>query len=313
MAEIMIKNKGSKIMQVSIIIVSYNTKDLTLNCIKSIYQHTKNIEFEIIVVDNASSDGSVQVIREHFPQVILIEAGDNIGFGRANNLGAKSATGEFLFLLNSDTLFVENSLKKLYDFYKLNQAELDLGVLGCFLINENGVINGFGNIFPNVSSIIECKIKAIPPINKLHFRAESKTYDFNKPYFEVDYVLGADMFISKKLFKALNGFDERYFMYFEESDLQLKVRELGLHNYIYTGTKIIHLEGKSFTEKISNFKRKIVHKSEISYIKKNYSESYSTYLFMDLLWLGLSAFNPKYTFSERKDYITTILKEYMQK
>ena len=313
MAELMIKNKGSKIMQVSIIIVNYNTKDLTLNCIKSIYQQTKDIEFEIIVVDNASSDGSMQAIREHFPQVILIEAGDNIGFGRANNLGVKSAKSEFLFLLNSDTLFVENSLKKLYDFYKLNQAELDLGVLGCFLINENGVINGFGDAFPNVTSIIESKIKAIPFIDKLYFRSQPKTCDFNKLYFEVDYVLGADMFLSKKLFKVLNGFDERYFMYFEESDLQLKVRELGLHNFIYTGTKIVHLEGKSFKEKISNFKRKIVHKSEISYIKKNYSESYSNYLIIDILWLSLSAFNSKYTFSERKDYIITILKEHMQR
>lgn len=300
-------------MQVSIIIVSYNTKDLTLNCIKSIYQHTKDIEFEIIVVDNASSDGSIQAIREQFPQVILIESGDNIGFGRANNLGAKSATGEFLFLLNSDTLFVENSLKKLYDFYKSYQAELNLGVLGCFLINENGVINGFGDDFPNVSSIIERKIKVIPFINRLYFRSQLKTYDFNKPYFEVDYVLGADMFLSKKLFKVLNGFDERYFMYFEESDLQLRVRELGLHNFIYTGAKIVHLEGKSFKKKISNFKRKIVHKSEISYIKKNYSESYSIYLVIDIIWLWLSVFNSKYTFFERKDYITTILKEHIKK
>ena len=101
---------------VSIIIVNYNTKQLTLNCLKSIYEYTKDIDFEIIVVDNASSDGSVEAIRESFPIVNVIGSNENLGFGRANNLGAKYAQGKYLFLLNSDTLLIENSIKKLYDF-----------------------------------------------------------------------------------------------------------------------------------------------------------------------------------------------------
>ena len=114
---------------VSIIIINYNTKLLTLDCLKSIYQHTKDIDFEVIVVDNASSDGSAEAIRESFPIVKVIEPNENLGFGRANNLGAKYAKGEYLFLLNSDTLLIENSIKKLYDFYIENEEKLHIGVL----------------------------------------------------------------------------------------------------------------------------------------------------------------------------------------
>ena len=102
--------------RVSIIIVNYKTKDLTLQCLDSVFQWTSGVEYEIILVDNHSEDGSVKKIRESYPNIKVIENKENQGFGRANNIGAKVAIGRYLFLLNSDTILVENVVKSFYDF-----------------------------------------------------------------------------------------------------------------------------------------------------------------------------------------------------
>ena len=102
-------------MDVSIIIVNYNTKDLLVNCLNSIYEKTKDVLFEIIIVDNASIDGSEEMIKNDFKEVVFIQSGDNIGFGRANNLGIKEAKGDCIFLLNSDTILLNNAIKELTD------------------------------------------------------------------------------------------------------------------------------------------------------------------------------------------------------
>ncbi|AKK71679.1 hypothetical protein OK18_02620 [Chryseobacterium gallinarum] len=296
---------------ISIIIVNYNTMQLTINCIASIYNYTKNINFEIIVVDNASSDNSVSQIREKFPDVRIVEAAENLGFGRANNLGASLAKGEYLFFLNSDTVFVENSLFKILDFFNKNENDLNIGVLGCLMIDENNEVNGFGSTFPSVASFNREIIKSIPIVGK--FIENSTTdYNLNQEYFEVEYVLGADMFMRKALFDTVSGFDPNYFMYYEESDLQLIISRSQYKNYIFTGTKIIHLEGGSFTEKkkISNFKRIIVHTSRVYYAKKNFPKDYYKFKILDISKLLLSIFNYKYRFTENLKYITDIIKKY---
>ena len=103
-------------MDVSIILVNYNTKELTGDCIKSVYELTRDISYDIFVVDNASSDGSVQMIKEEFPAVKLIESPENLGFGRANNLAIKQSEAKYCFLLNTDTVLVNNAVKILFDF-----------------------------------------------------------------------------------------------------------------------------------------------------------------------------------------------------
>lgn len=298
MAEIMIKNKGSKIMQVSIIIVSYNTKDLTLNCIKSIYQHTKNIEFEIIVVDNASSDGSIQAIEEQFPQVILIEAGDNIGFGRANNLGAKSATGEFLFLLNSDTLLIENSLKKLMDCFLTYSQKEKIGVLGAILIDENSnVINTAGH-FPRVWKFIANYTGLLVGIN-----FENSTYkliSFQDSITEVDMISGADMFLTRETFNIVKGFDEKFFLYYEETDLQKRLHLNGYKNFITNTTKIIHLEGGS--SRMNNWKRIIIQESQNYYFRKNDKLWFPVYVIFQFPYMVKKLSERNYTLKERIEF-----------
>lgn len=296
---------------ISIIIVNYNTMQLTINCIASIYNYTKNINFEIIIVDNASSDNSVSQLRKKFLNVRVVEAFENLGFGRANNLGASIAKGEYLFFLNSDTIFIENSLFKILEFFNKKEKELNIGVLGCLMIDENNEINGFGSTFPNVASFNREIIKSIPIVGRFTETKETN-YNFNQEYFEIEYVLGADMFMRKTLFDAVSGFDPNYFMYYEESDLQLIISRSQYKNFIFTGTKIIHLEGGSFTEKkkVSNIKRIIVHTSRVYYAKKNFPKDYCKFKTLDVSRLLLSVFNYKYRFTENIKYITDIIKKY---
>ena len=140
---------------VSVVIVSYNTYELTRNCLCSVYEQTKDIDFEVIVSDNGSSDGSTDMIKEKFPSVILIENGVNLGFGAANNRALKIARGKYVFYLNSDTVLLNNAVKIFFDHWEENGAREKLGALGCWLQDENGNIVHSGGSFPTYKKIIK--------------------------------------------------------------------------------------------------------------------------------------------------------------
>ncbi|GAA4151353.1 glycosyltransferase family 2 protein [Chryseobacterium ginsenosidimutans] len=277
-------------MQVSIIIVNYNTKVITNNCIDSIISKTQDIEYEIILVDNGSTDGS----KEHFEQrddIKYIYSLENLGFGKANNLGNQHATGEFLFILNSDTILIENSIKILKDFFEINESKLNIGVLGAVLCDENlNMINTAGS-FPQIKFYISDYLN-------LFFKTKYKTYkkisfsDITK----VDMVSGADMFLRRKLFNEVSGFDEKFFLYFEETDLQKRIVNLSKINYITNQTKIIHLEGAS--SKVNNWKRKIIQDSQTLYFRKNDSKNFLKYVFFELLCSPIRFLNSNYSFKE---------------
>ena len=137
-------------MDVSIIIVNYNTRDLTLQCLRSVYEKTKNLEFEMIVVDNASSDDSVESIKKQFPQVRVVESSENLGFGRANNLGLGIATGRNILFLNSDTELVNNAILILSEYL---DAYTDVAVCGGNLYSkEMHPVHSFFRLFPSIFS-----------------------------------------------------------------------------------------------------------------------------------------------------------------
>lgn len=297
-------------MDVSIIIVNYNTKDLLFNCLKSIYKHTYDVEFEIIVVDNASVDGSQDCVKCSFPQVLLVESKVNLGFGKANNLGAKYSKGNFLFLLNSDTVLIENSVKILFSFFVENGDKLNIGVLGTILVDEKLDNNGFGNSFPTCSEENKKNLRTIPIINFFVSAPIEKKYDFEKKYFEIDYVIGADMFLRKNLFDKMKGFSKEFFMYYEETDLQKRMHNIGFKQYILTKTKIIHLEEGSgkVINNYSNRKRIITHKSRIIYLKRNDEQNYFKYALFFLFILFLNFFNFKYSLKENVSYFKEIVK-----
>ena len=299
-------------IDVSIVIVNFNTKELLNKCIYSIIDKTFNLQYEIIIVDNASTDGSQIFIKENYPQIKLIAADTNLGFGIANNLGVKSASGEFVFFLNSDTVFIENSVKIMYDFFTAHEYELSLGALGAVLVDENLRTNGFGSHFPTCSDWNQANLNKIPLINFFINLPKKHSYSIEQPYFEIDYVIGADLLMRKSIFEQLEGFSKDFFMYYEESDLQKRISNLRLSRYIITTTKIIHLEdgsGKAI-KKYSNKKRTIVHKSRNTYLKKNDSQNFTNFVIIDFIVLCLNFLNLKYTLKENLNYFKEIVKTY---
>lgn len=265
---------------VSVIIVSYNTKELTRNCLRSLFEQTVGIDFEVIVSDNGSQDGSIDMIRTEFPQVIVIENGKNLGFGKANNCAASVATGKYLFFLNSDTVLLNNALKCFCD-----AAEQEDCVLGTYLCDYLGdSMHSYGNftqpflfmLKKNIYDFYPCVLKKrLAQIQKnLVQECLSERY--------VDFITGADLFISKKHFDAVHGFDERYFMYFEDDDLCRKCMKIGINRKLITSPKIMHLEGASSTVKL---KKLLIQDDSFFVYIKNWERPLVRFLVVCVFWL----------------------------
>lgn len=239
-------------MDVSVIIVNYNTCALTRNCLNSIFQQTKDIDFEVIVSDNGSKDGSIEMIRQEFPQVILIENNANLGFGTANNRGLKIAKGKYIFYLNSDTILLNNAVKYFFDYWENSPDKDIIGALGANLLNGQGkIIHSYGK-FPNawkevIFLFIRLFVIFFVWLFGLNRRKIKKDNEKKKFVGSVDYITGADLFVKNNYFA---NFDERFFLYFEETFLQLQLKKAGLKRIIINNPKIIHLEGESNSRKI---------------------------------------------------------------
>lgn len=289
-------------MEASIIIVNYNTKKLLLNTIRSIFSFSSSFSFEVIVVDNASIDGSQEAVRNNFPNVLLIELKENIGFGRANNVGVKEAKGKFLFFLNSDTIFLNNALDFFINFHQKNK-ELKIGCIGAFLLDEDLKLGHSFGVFPSPNYILK---DAFLRLTKLSLIIKEQYKKEFLSFLNVDYVTGADLFIERKVFIEIGGFDKDFFMYFEESDFQYRLFKLGYSNLIIEGPKIIHLEGKSYS---ANQRRRLNYtKSLFLYVKKHHKESFLAFkLFYFILKLP-GILNLKYTLKERVNFIKFLYK-----
>lgn len=258
-------------MDVSVIIVNYNTFQLTQNCIDSIFQKTNGIEFEIILVDNASQDKSIEVFSTD-KRVHYYYLQENIGFGKANNYGIRKAKGKYIFCLNSDTLLCNNAIKYFFDFCE--GFSENIGAVGCILINDKGhEIHSFAS-FPKCRSLLYARI--LSPFYTL-LGKQYNTLD-NPKYrqghsFHVDYVTGADMFVKKDLLDKYGAFDPDFFMYYEETELQYRLTQKGYGSYIIDTPKIIHLEGQSVKpKKQKGLSNKLIFNqvSQFLYLKKTH-------------------------------------------
>lgn len=271
-------------MKVSIIIVNYHTSSLIIDCLKSVIKQTLSIDYEVIVVDNNSEPELSIVLKNTFPEssnIHILQLSENIGFGRANNEGAKMAEGEFLFFLNPDTLLLNNAIKILADFLDSNQSA---GICGANLFN------------------VECQptfshFMYLPGIkwelnNTLHNLIANFTYRGNFMHnhtnnpLEVGFISGADLMIRKWLFDKIKGFDPHFFMYFEETDLCLHVWKAGFKIFNVPTAKIVHLEGGSVnTVKVaSSFKIEQLERSRSIYFHKNLTpiSRFTSYLLYEI-------------------------------
>lgn len=218
---------------ISILIVGYNTKDLVLDCLEGLYEHTRGPSFEVLFVD-CSNDGSEQAIRERFPCVRVIDNGENLGFGRGNNFLARYAQGDFLLLLNPDTLIKDNAIGALYDFASNTP---DAGAWGGITRLPDGAIDpGCRQACPGLGSafltLIGLGSMACPDIEA-----------DGGGGVDVHSLSGAFMMLPRGLWQKLGGFDESFFMYCEETDLCLRVRKAGYRVLITTHSSIVHLVG----------------------------------------------------------------------
>jgi hypothetical protein len=239
-------------MKISLVLVSYNTKKLLNECLRSIFLDGKNCQ--VIVVDNASSDGSIKMIKEKYPQVRLLVNYKNLGFGKANNLGAKEAQGEIIFFLNSDTLVPKGTLSKLGKFF---DDHLRAGIVGPKIVLKDGETQpySFGDD-PTIFNLVKDKL--------FDHRSPIRTK-------RVDWITGAALAIRRDLFEEINGFDENIFMYFEDNDLCLRARKIGQGVYLDTEIEIIHLGGMSAAD--NRTKKDIYFQSQDYFFKKHYGLS----------------------------------------
>lgn len=248
--------------KVSIILVNYNGADILPDCLNSVSRFFNKDNSEVIVVDNSSEDFSANFVAENFPDIQLIRLPVNKGFGAGNNAGAKVAKGEFLFLLNTDTIITSNILPHLIDLMEENP---EVGIIGPKLLFPDGIFQI--SFSPKISIRGEIEAK------KLHSYAQSPTKlnllenNFQQIK-EVDIVVGAAFFIRADLFHSLGGFDEKFFMYFEESDLCQRVKNAG-YKVLYTPeVSLIHIRGHS-VNKIANKMAVEYRHSQIYYYQKH--------------------------------------------
>ena len=232
--------------ELTVIVVSYNTRELTLKCLETLHATTRRARFRTVVVDNASTDGSAAAIAAAFPQVELIASAENLGFARANNIAAAQAGTEWLLLLNPDTEVHEGAVDALLDFARANPQA---GITGGRTVFPDGSLNiasCWNRITPWSAFCNAAGLSTVFATSTL-FNPEAIGGWARDSVREVDIVVGCFLMIRRPLWEALGGFDLKYFMYGEEADLCLRARAMGYRPMITPEAEIMHLVGASTT------------------------------------------------------------------
>ena len=230
-------------IDVSIIIVSWNTRDILADCLDSVYKTTSSIRFETIVIDNNSADNTCQMVRTSFPNVILIENQANRGFAAANNQGLDIAKGRYVFLLNSDTIVMQNAIEKLIDFADANPHA---AVVGPKVLNKNGTLQPTCFMFPSITNMLlsATYLYKIFPKSRIFSRERMGWWNRDDQR-QVDVVTGCAMLIRQQVIKQIGILDENYFMYCEETDFCYRCKKAGWQILFTPDPQIIHLGGAS--------------------------------------------------------------------
>ncbi len=231
-------------MTLSVIIVNYNVRAFLEHALYSVCKSLNSVDGEIIVVDNASDDGSVEMVQQKFPGVKLIVNDHNVGFAAANNKGMKESSGEFLLLLNPDTIVQENTFTVMIDFFR---AHSGVGLAGCKILNPDGSLQlacrrSFPTPWVAFTKIIG--LSSVFPRSTL-FGRYNLTYLDEDETCRVDAVSGSFMFLRRTVLEVTGGLDEQFFMYGEDLDWCFRVKQAGWEIYYVHETQIIHYKGES--------------------------------------------------------------------
>jgi GT2 family glycosyltransferase len=245
-------------MQLSVIILNYNVRFFLEQCVLSVQNALETIDGEIIVIDNNSSDDSCAMMKQRFPNVKLIQNKENIGFPKGNNIGVAQAQGEYICILNPDTVVAEDTFVKILNFVTSSSVEKNnLGILGCKLID------GTGKFLPESKRGVPTPWVAFTKITGL-YKLVSNSITVGKYYAQhlnenqtgkVDILVGAFMFMKRDLYLAVGGFDEDCFMYSDDIDLSYRVLKEGKSNYYFHETTVIHYKGESTMKDEAYMKR----------------------------------------------------------
>ena len=269
------------VMDLSIVVVNWNTSDLLAQCLRSVYDTTGNLDFEVIVVDNASTDGSPEMVRQEFPDATLIANTENLGFAKANNQAILRSLGRYVLLLNSDAFVQENTVEHVVAFM---DAHPEAGMAGCKLLYEDGRLQYSCTKFPTLFTelCIATQLDRLFPKSRSCGRYPMKYWDLDVR--EVDVILGAFMLVRAAAIDEVGLMDERYFMYSEEVDWCYRFKEKGWKIYFYPHSEAIHLWGGS-TGRIRIEMLTQMYKSRIAFFRKHYGRRSVTLLKL-LIGLG---------------------------
>jgi hypothetical protein len=275
-------------MDISIIIVTWNTKDLLQKCLDSIYKTIHDITFEVIVIDNASEDDTVVMLRGNFPHITLLKNSQNLGFGAANNQGLQIMRGRYALLLNSDTVLTIHAVEELFAFMETHPES----AMACGqLLNSDGSKQNSIASFPSLLTLMTNM-----PLLEYLFpkRYPSKRYNYEKPI-EVDSGIGACLLVRKKAIDEVGMFDERYFFFFEETDWAYQMKKAGWKIFHIPTAFIYHFQGQSIGRNVRS--RIEFYRSRYLFFRKWHRHAYylliSSVIFSRLLvnWLLTSAGN----------------------
>jgi len=266
-------------IKLSIVIVNYNTKVLLVECLDSIFKNPFHGNFEVIIVDNASKDGSLELVQKKYPQVKTIKNEENLGFAKANNVGIKISQGKYILLLNSDTEIISNSLNKMFNYMEDNPSA---GIVGPKLIGVNGkIIQMSWGWSPTI--LKEVLQKTFMPEHIAKYKFLQLVVKFlERKQREVELVSGACMFIRREVLDTVGLLDENLFLYFEEPDFCMRVRRCGWKVIFLPSAEIMHKLGQTMARE-GKGTLVIYRRSQLYFYKKNNSRLQQKLLSLFLL------------------------------
>lgn len=263
-------------MDVSIIILNYNTKQLTLSAIESVYRSETGYRYEIILVDNASTDGTVEAVRKNYPEVRTIVSPTNVGFSRGNNTGIRQACGRYILLLNSDTIMQPDTLEIMVRFM---DEHPNVGASGCKIILPDGQLDkackrGFPT--PSASFYYAFGFSKWFPNNPRFTQYQLSHLDSDQDY-PVDSLVGAFMLVRREAIDQVGLLDEDFFMYGEDIDWCFRIKQAGRQIYYYPYTHIIHYKGASSSRKPFKIVYEF-HRAMFLFHQKHYKQKYNFFI-----------------------------------